>query len=285
MSRSAFTDRADAGRRLAAALGGIPMHDPLVLAIPRGGIAVAVPIADALDAELDVVLARKMRAPGQPELAIGAVAEGGQLHLDHRTAMMAMADASYIESERRTQLGEIVRRARLFRGPRPRARIAGRTVIVVDDGLATGSTMIAALRSARAEGATQLIAAVPVAAADALVQIGTLCDRVVCLLRPEVFWAVGQFYEDFAQVEDREVLAALHARAQAGDAPAGSAASAATASRAGSEGMAPSRVAASAPAALPQASDAAGGSPPASAARNAPTNASPQPTASTARTR
>lgn len=265
MSRSAFKDRADAGRRLAAALRDIPMQAPLVLAIPRGGIAVAAPIADELGAELDVVLARKLRAPAQPELAIGAVAEGGQLHLDHRTAMMAMADAAYIERERRTQLGEIVRRARLFRGPRPRARIAGRTVIVVDDGLATGSTMIAALRSARAEGATQLIAAVPVASADALVQIGPLCDRVVCLLRPEVFWAVGQFYEDFEQVEDREVLAELGAR-QAGEEPAGSAASEATAARGGSEGIAPSRVAAS-------------------EARNAPTNSSPQPTVSKARTR
>jgi predicted phosphoribosyltransferase len=222
MSRTPFTDRADAGRRLAAALRGIPVHDPLVLAIPRGGIAVAAPIAEELNAELDVVLARKMRAPEQPELAIGAVAEGGQLHLDHRTAMMAMADAAYIERERRTQLGEIVRRARLFRGSRPRARLAGRTVIVVDDGLATGSTMIAALRSARAEGATQLIAAVPVASVDALMQIGPLCERVVCLLQPEVFWAVGQFYADFEQVTDAQVEAALRERGRRTAQPAAS---------------------------------------------------------------
>jgi hypothetical protein len=209
MSALAFADRADAGRQLAALLVPMGLRDPLVLAIPRGGIRVAQPVAHALGAELDVVLARKLRAPRQRELAIGAVGEDGGMHLDPRTAALAMAGTAYVEEERRTQLAEIARRARLFRAVRPRAAISGRDVVVVDDGLATGSTMIAALHTARLEGARLLVAAVPVGSTEALAAIEPLCDRVVCALRPADFWAVGQFYRDFGEVTDDEVAEAL----------------------------------------------------------------------------
>jgi predicted phosphoribosyltransferase len=206
MNGPIFLNRADAGRSLAAAFAATPLHDPLVLAIPRGGIEVAATLAAGIGAELDVVLSRKLRAPHQPELAIGAVAEDGAIHLNPFTASLAGAHASWIDAEKRRQLGEIARRRELIRRIRPPVAVAGRTVIVTDDGIATGATMIAALHTVRAAGPRELVVAVPVASPAALAAIRPLCDRLVCLHEPADFQAVGQFYRDFDQVEDGRVV-------------------------------------------------------------------------------
>lgn len=211
MNRPLFPDRAAAGRLLADRLRDEPWHEPLVLAIPRGGIEVAEPIARGLAAELDVVLSRKLRAPFQPELAIGAVAEDGAVHLNAFAASMAGADQSWIEAEKERQLAEIARRREMIRRVRPPARPAGRSVILTDDGIATGATMMAAVHTVRAAGPRELVVAVPVAPPDRLAAIRPLCDRVVCLHERDDFRAVGQFYEYFPQVEDDRVLELLRA--------------------------------------------------------------------------
>lgn len=204
-----FDDREDAGWRLAERLKEIPLKDPLVLAIPRGGIDVAAPVARALGAELDVVLSRKLRAPEQPELALGAVAEDGEVYLNHHAVSLTEAGNTYIELERQRQLLEIERRRAMFRAVRPKAPVTGRSVIVTDDGIATGSTMIAALHTVRAGGAAEIIVAVPVASTDRLARVRPLCDHVVCLHEPETFWAIGQFYRSFPQVPDERVVELL----------------------------------------------------------------------------
>ncbi len=216
MTHPIFEDREDAGRLLGERLKDLTLSRPLVLAIPRGGIEVGAQIAHALGAELDVVLSRKLRAPGQPELALGAVSESGDVHLDHDTMAMSEAAMRYLEDERTRQMAEIARRAGLFRAVRPGADVAGRSVIITDDGIATGSTMIAALRTVRARGPLELIVAVPVAPPDRLAEIRRLCDRVVCLSVPDSFWAVGQFYRDFSEVSDERVVQLLgeHLRAR-----------------------------------------------------------------------
>jgi putative phosphoribosyl transferase len=215
-----FRDRNEAGLCLgeqllkegyAAKSGDQP---PLVLGIPRGGIALAVPVADMLGGELDVVLSRKLRAPYQPELAIGAVSEDGKMALTPEAASLPGVNDRYIREERRRQLAEIARRGQLYRAVRPQATLAGRTVILVDDGIATGATMIAAIHTARAAGAREVVVAVPVGSPERLAAIGPLCDRLVCLEAPADFLAVGQFYREFPQVEDADVvrLLARHAR-------------------------------------------------------------------------
>ena len=209
MNEITFSDRTEAGWRLVERLRGETLRDPLVLAIPRGGVEVGAALARGLGAELDVVLSRKLRAPHQPELALGAVAEDGTVHLNHFAAAMTDAGDAWIEAERRRQVAEIERRSDIFRRIRPKAPIAGRTVILTDDGIATGATMIAALHSVRAAGAAEIIVAVPVGSSDRLAAIRGLCDRVICLIEPEVFWAVGQFYRHFAQVEDDRVVELL----------------------------------------------------------------------------
>jgi predicted phosphoribosyltransferase len=211
-----FRDREDGGRRLAELLKGRAFRDPLVLAIPRGGVVTGAALARELGAELDVVLARKLRAPFQPEFAIGAIAEDGHVTLNPGAADMAGASDEYLDGEKRHQLGEIERRKKLFRAVRPAARIAGRSVIVTDDGIATGSTMIAALQAVRARHPYELIVAVPVASPDRLAEVRRWCDAAVCLLAPEEFWAVGQFYEQFSTVEDDDVVRLLREAAPAG---------------------------------------------------------------------
>lgn len=205
-----FNDRDEAGWRLVERLRGTEVQKPLVLAIPRGGVEVGAAIARGLGAELDVVLSRKLRSPYQPELAIGAVTENGEVYLNNHFAT-AMTDAgnAFIEAERGRQLDEISRRKIAIRATRPRAAIAGRTVILTDDGIATGATMTAALKMVRAAGAREIIVAVPVGAPDRLDAIRPLCDRVVCLLEPLDFWAVGQFYRHFEPVTDTRVLELL----------------------------------------------------------------------------
>jgi putative phosphoribosyl transferase len=152
------------------------------------------------------VLSRKLRAPHQPELALGAVSESGEVYLNHFAAAMTDAGDAYIEAERTRQLAEIERRRAMFRAVRPQANLRGRTVIVVDDGIATGATMIAALKTAQAAGAKELIVAVPVGAPDRIDALRPLCDRVECLYEPTDFWAVGQFYRNFEQVSDERVV-------------------------------------------------------------------------------
>ena len=204
-----FHDRDEAGWRLVERLRGSRVERPLVLAIPRGGVEVGAAIARGLGAELDVVLSRKLRSPHQPELAIGAVTENGEVYLNHFAAAMTDVGSSFIEAERRRQLDEIDRRKTAIRAVRPRAEIAGRTVILTDDGIATGATMIAALKMVRAAGAREIIVAVPVGAPDRIDALRPLCDRVICLFEPIDFWAVGQFYRHFEQVSDTRVIELL----------------------------------------------------------------------------
>ncbi len=211
-----FRNREDAARRLAQVLRRRAWHDPLVLAIPRGGVVTGAVLARALGAELDIVLTRKLRAPGQPELAIGAVSEDGRVFLNPDAEELLGHMTGYLAQEVRSQLAEIARRRKIFRGVRPPAAVAGRSVIVTDDGIATGSTMIAALQTVGAQGARERIVAVPVAPPDRLAEVRRWCDDVVCLRSPSPFHAIGQFYDDFTQVEDEEVMRLLRAAAPVG---------------------------------------------------------------------
>ena len=204
-----FRDRSDAGQRLGQQLKGRKLHSPLVLGIPRGGVVTGFALAREISSELDVVLSRKLRAPYQPEYAIGAVSENGEVTLNPAAADLTGVTEEYLNEEVSHQLREIARRKKMFRAIRPLAPIAGRSVIVTDDGVATGSTMIAALQSAREQEPHELIAAVPVAAPDRLEQIKAQCNEAICLLVPENFYAVGQFYEVFQEVDDEEVVRLL----------------------------------------------------------------------------
>lgn len=205
-----FRNRADAALQLAKELKSRSFQDPLVLAIPRGGVAVGSVLARELGAELDIILARKLRAPNQPEFAIGAVSETGEVYLNERADDALAGYDDYFALEKRRQMQEITRRNRLLRGNRPPARIEGRSVIVTDDGIATGSTMIAALKEVRLLQPHELIVAVPVAAAESLELVRVWADDVVCLLSPTDFWAVGNYYEEFNPVEDEQVIAMLN---------------------------------------------------------------------------
>jgi putative phosphoribosyl transferase len=201
-----FRNREDAARRLAVKLKARELHDPLVLAIPRGGVVVGAELAQELGADLDVVLSRKLRAPGQPEFAIGAICEDGRVYLNKTVEGFLGSMEEYLEQEGGYELSEIARRKKLFRAIRPQAPIEGRSVIVTDDGIATGSTMIAGLQTIKARNPGEVIVAVPVASPDRLEEVRRWCDDVVCLLAPEDFWAIGQYYEDFTQVTDEEVI-------------------------------------------------------------------------------
>jgi predicted phosphoribosyltransferase len=198
-------DRVEAGKRLAAALEGTVGKDGIVLAIPRGGLVVGYEVAKALDILLDVIIPRKMGAPGNSELAIGAMTEDGTIILDERLVKMLQVSKQYIteESERQTQ--EIERRLKLYRGDRPYPNLKDREVIIVDDGIATGSTMEAALLSVRRRGAKKIIVAVPVCPESTMKQLEKKADKVFCLFMPEPFYAIGQFYTLFDQTSDEEV--------------------------------------------------------------------------------
>ncbi|WP_333841214.1 phosphoribosyltransferase [Pelomicrobium sp.] len=206
-----FENRIDAARRLAAALAQYRGARPLVLAIPRGAIEMGRVLADALDGELDVVLVTKLRAPFSPEFAVGAVDESGWTYVADYAARVG-ADPAYLEAERRRQLEILQARRHKYTPARQPIDPAGRTVIVVDDGLATGATMIAALHAVRAKKPAWLVCAVPVAARDSLDKVGRYADEVVCLHAPEDFGAVSAFYLDFPQVDDDTVAALLAGR-------------------------------------------------------------------------
>lgn len=205
-----YRDRTDAAQQLAGALAEYRGRHPLVLAIPRGALPMGRVLADALDGDLDVVLVHKLGAPGNPEFAVGAVDERGSVWLAPHAAS-AGANAAYVERESARQLAQIRERRQRYRGGAPSLDAAGRIAIVVDDGLATGATMAAALRAVRAQGPTRLICAVPVAAHDSLAQVKPLADEVVCLATPLDFYAVGAFYQHFPPVDDDEVAALLGA--------------------------------------------------------------------------
>jgi putative phosphoribosyl transferase len=210
-----FRDRRDAGRMLAACLQHYERRPAtVVLGMPRGGVVVAGEIAEALGLPLDVVIARRLRAPGNPEHAVGAIAEGGTPYLDEKAVRLTGASEAYIAREIEHQREEIARRQRRLRGGRPLLLPGGVTVILVDDGVATGSTALAAIHALRLRGIARLVFAVPVAAPDTAVVLREMVDELLVLATPRYFHAVGAFYEDFGQVPDDEVVEALrHAHA------------------------------------------------------------------------
>jgi putative phosphoribosyl transferase len=218
-----YADRVDAGQALAAALVRYRGQDVLVLGIPRGGVPVAAEVARGIGGELDVVVARKLGAPRQPELAIGAVTANGGLYLDEEAIFAIDVDQNYLAAEIARQSDAARRREARFRGDTPPPRIAGRTVLVVDDGLATGATMRAAARSVAKKRPARLVVAVPVGSHSACDALREEADEVVCLMSPEPFWAVGLYYQDFAPVEDEDVLHMLQAYRAPHGAPAATA--------------------------------------------------------------
>lgn len=222
-----FKDRAEAGRELGNRLNQLSLVRPVVLGIPRGGVVTAAAIAKVLGAEFDIVLSRKLRAPNQSELAIGALGEDGSVYHDRATQEMVSASQAYLAREIAHQQEEIARRKAMFRAVRPAAELTGRSVIVTDDGIATGSTMLAALQTVRLQQPKELIVAVPVAPPDRLEPIRLHCDRLICLEAPQEFFSVGQFYLSFDQVSDEEACellrkhwAATHSQASRGMQPA-----------------------------------------------------------------
>jgi predicted phosphoribosyltransferase len=222
-----FRDRAEAGRELGNRLNQLSLVRPVVLGIPRGGVVTAAAVAEVLGAELDIVLSRKLRAPNQSELAIGALGEDGSVYHDRATQQMVSASQAYLAREIARQQEEIARRKAMFRAVRPEAELTGRSVIVTDDGIATGSTMLAALQTVRLQQPKELIVAVPVAPPDRLEPIRSHCDRLICLEAPQEFFSVGQFYLSFDQVSDEEACellrkhgAASHSQASPGMPPA-----------------------------------------------------------------
>ena len=204
-----FADRVDAGKRLAQDLKAHVSNDAVVLAIPRGGVVVGYEVAKALVLSLDVIIPRKIGAPNNPELAIGAMTEDGTILLDDRLVDYLNVSQEYIEEESEAQKAEIHRRLKLYRGDIPYPSLKGREVILIDDGIATGSTMKAALASVRKRGAKSVIIAIPVGPPSTIRELEKEADRVVCLHTPEAFYAIGQFYEDFTQTQDEEVIRLL----------------------------------------------------------------------------
>lgn len=206
-----FADRTDAGRLLAAALGHLRDRHPVVLALPRGGVPVGYEVAKALGAPLDVILVRKIGAPFQPELAAGAVVDGAEPVIVRNEEVIRAygIEEDWIEAEARRELREIERRRRLYCGDRPTVSVRGRTAIVVDDGIATGTTVRAALRALARLGPARRVLAVPVAPPDTLAALASETDEIVALEQPEWMGAVGQFYADFSQTSDEEVTRLL----------------------------------------------------------------------------
>lgn len=206
-----FADRQDAGRQLAKALSAYEGRNPLILAIPRGAVPMGKTIADLLGGELDVVLVRKLTSPYSSEFALGAIDESGWAYIADYAAS-AGGTPEYLEREKARQMATLKERRAQYTPLHPPIDPAGRIAIVIDDGLATGSTMIAALHATRAKHPARLICAVPVSPPDTLDKIRPLCDELVCLIAAPEFRAVGQFYANFNQVSDEEVMEILRAK-------------------------------------------------------------------------
>lgn len=211
MATQQFADRHEAGRALVARLATLKLTDPLVLALPRGGVPVGYEVAKALRAPLDVLLVRKIGSKSNPEFGIGAVVEGlaPEVVIDQRAVNAVTAPAGHIEAETQRQLAELERRRQHYRGGRRLPSLLGRTVIVADDGIATGGTVRAALKALARAGARRIVLAVPVAPAEILAELSPEADTILCLRTPEPFYAVGNHYQSFDQLDDQEVLRLL----------------------------------------------------------------------------
>ena len=207
-----FEDRRAAGRALVPALRQCDLTDPIILALPRGGVPLGYEIAVALRAPLDTLVVRKLGVPSQPELAFGAIASGGVrvINSDVVASLPGLDDAA-IEQVARREMAELQRRERAYRLDRPYPELAGRDVVLVDDGLATGATMCAAVEAVKTRSPASVVVAVPVGSSSAVARAGAVADRVVCLESPPSFFAVGQFYADFRQTSDEEVRRLLQA--------------------------------------------------------------------------
>jgi putative phosphoribosyl transferase len=222
MNTAMFADREDAGRQLAAKLVRFKDKDPVVLALPRGGVPIGLEVAAALDAPMDLVLVRKIGTPGQPELAVGAVVDGDkpELVINEEVKGLAHVPGEYITQQKALQLEEIERRRKLWLGDRPRVALKGRTALVVDDGIATGATVRAALHAVRRARPARLVLAVPVAPPDTIASLHDDADEIVCLATPDIFWALSMFYSSFPQLDDSEVSVMME-RVAGGHATAG----------------------------------------------------------------
>ena len=203
-----FKNRSDAGRKLAKALAGYKEQQPVILALPRGGVTVAAEVAAVLNAPLDLILVRKVGVPFQPELAMGAVVDGGAPIIVRNEDVIRLAEIDESEFKRicDSELAEIERRRQRYLGSRQRADVSGRTAIVVDDGIATGATTRAALRATRIRNPKKLVLAVPVAPTDTVAELRSEADEVICLEDHEFFGAIGTYYADFSQVSDETVI-------------------------------------------------------------------------------
>jgi putative phosphoribosyl transferase len=206
-----FIDRDQAGRLLGDRLTRVPVSDPVVLALPRGGVPVGYRVALALDAPLDVIVVRKLGVPRQPELAMGAIGEDGVRVLDDEVVSATGVSLAEIRAGEDRERAEMERQVATYRATSPRIPLTGRTAVVVDDGIATGSTARAACLVARAHGATRVIVAAPVASRQSVALLGEVADEVMALEEPEPFYAVGQWYLDFQQTSDQQVLSLLDA--------------------------------------------------------------------------
>jgi predicted phosphoribosyltransferase len=207
---SHFANRREAGRELAKAVGSLSIEDPIVLALPRGGVPLGFEVARALKAPLDILLVRKIGAPGHEEYGIGALVDGAspQVVIDEKIARMVGATPEYVQREVQRQLAEVERRRAAY-GSGLAQSPKGRNIVLVDDGIATGGTVKAALKALRKSAASRIVLAVPVAPKSALAELEPLCDEIVCLAVPEPFYAVGAHYDDFGQTSDAEVVKLL----------------------------------------------------------------------------
>lgn len=217
-----FKDREEAGRQLAGRLAHYREEDAVVLALPRGGVPVGYEVARVLGAPLDVFVARKLGAPGQPELAIGAIAPGGVRVVNDRIVRQLGVSEEWIEAVAEKELEEVKRRMRRFRGERFEPEVGGRTVILVDDGIATGMTVRAAIQAVREKAPRRIVLAVPVCAGITAEALSSEVDELVCLKIPEDLWAIGFWYENFHQLDDEEVVTLLERGRTIGNEPPGS---------------------------------------------------------------